>query len=544
MMKRFFQLPLLCVTLLFVSCDKTPADLLLYNGMIYTVDVHFSVAEAVAIRNGLILETGPEHILRNNYKFQREEDLRGAFVYPGFIDAHAHFLALARSYQEVDLKKTASAYDMVLKVIDFQGKNDLKVIKGRGWDQNLWEDSEMPTNYALNKVFPQIPVLLRRIDGHAMLVNDIVLQKNGITPETVVEGGEILVENGKCTGVLIDNAMSLVSWPIEDHRDVSQGIREAQRVCFSLGLTALSEMGLVWPDIMMMDSLYDENTLSINMQILASDDEYTFEKMLDRGSWMKKNMVVSGFKFYADGALGSRGACLLKPYSDMPGSSGFLLSSPEEIRGKAQRVRDAGLQLCTHAIGDSANRVVLNIYRDLLATDTNHRWRIEHAQVVNSTDVERFQGTGIIPSVQPTHGTSDMLWAVNRLGKHRIADGYRYEDLRKAAGLVALGTDFPIEEPDPLGTFYAGVIRKNQDGVPEDGFQMENALSRENTLRGMTIWAAYAQFADNIYGSIEAGKQADMVVLNKDVISCSEEDLRKITVLQTYVMGNKVYGIR
>ncbi|MCH8545432.1 MAG: amidohydrolase [Cryomorphaceae bacterium] len=532
------------IALLFQSCmPKEQADVLFYNAMFYTVDASFGVADAMVIRDGLVLELGPEQRLRKKYTSQHERDLKGNYVYPGFVDAHAHFLALARSYQEVDLRRSFSAYDMVVKVSDFQLDRNYSVIRGMGWDQNLWEDNEMPDNTLLSKLFPETPVLLRRIDGHAMLVNDIVLERNGITANTKIEGGEVVTVNGVCTGVLIDNAMELVKWPGKSLADLGDGVKLAQRKCFSLGLTGLSEMGLSWEEIQFMDSLYVNDVLQMNMQVLAGSDSVTFEKALASGGWITKGMELNGFKFYADGALGSRGACLIKPYSDLPESHGFLLKSPAALYEASLRVKNAGMQLCTHAIGDSANRVMLDIYKGLWPEDTTHRWRIEHAQVVNDDDIKSFVGTGIIPSVQPTHATSDMLWAVNRLGVQRLKDAYRYEDLRKAAGLVALGTDFPIEPVNPLGTFFSSVVRKNDEGVPDEGFQMNNALSRMHTLQGMTIWAAYAQFADDRFGSLEPGKQADFVVLDIDLMDASEEDLRRVEVQQTYIKGRNVYGV-
>ncbi len=532
------------MTLLVSSCiPREDVDMLFFNARFYTVDNAFGVADAMVVRDGLIVDIGPEQRLHKTYNPRLERNLKGNYAYPGFIDAHAHFLALARSYQEVDLRNSSSLKDVEVRVSDFQLDRDYSVIRGMGWDQNIWEDNQFPNNTVLSKLFPETPVLLRRIDGHAMLVNDIVLERNGITAEMDVEGGEIVTENGVPTGVLIDNAMDLVKWPPKSLDDLQDGVELAERKCFSLGLTGLSEMGLSWEEIMYLDDLYTNNELTINMQVLAGSDSATFEKALANGGWVRRNMEFNGFKFYADGALGSRGACLIKPYSDMPTTTGFLLKDPEEIEKQARQVKNAGMQLCTHAIGDSANRVMLDIYQRLWPDDNTHRWRIEHAQIVHDDDLRAFDGTGIIPSVQPTHATSDMLWAKKRLGARRINDGYRYEDLRAVAGIVALGTDFPIEPVDPLGTFYSAVVRKNDDGVPEGGFQMSNALSRQDALRGMTIWAAYAQFSDDRCGSLEIGKQADMVVLSKDIMRCDASELRRVEILQTYVKGENVYGV-
>jgi predicted amidohydrolase YtcJ len=544
MKNRIYQFLALKITLLlFSACSPSEkADLLIFNATVYTLDENQSITEAIVVRDGLIIDIGREEAMRKKYTFGREEDLRGFFVYPGFIDAHAHFFGLAASFKEVDLRGAESLEDVVNRVRKFQMENPQTVIRGRGWDQNLWEDSSMPNNELLSEIFPDIPVLLKRIDGHAMLVNKLVIERNGIHLGNEMEGGAILSYHNSPSGVLIDNAMNLVKWPSEQNDDWEKALIDAQRFCYSRGLTGLSDMGLSLDKIALLDSLYTEGKLHIGLQIFAADDSLTFEEVLRRGPWKQERLSLNGFKFYADGALGSRGACLLRPYSD-DYTYGFLLDKPNVIKQKAQRVYDAGMQLATHAIGDSANRVMLQIYQSILEVGSDHRWKIEHAQVVNSEDVSYFSGSGIIPSVQPTHGTSDMLWAVNRLGNQRIRDAYRYEDLRKAAGIIALGTDFPIEPVDPLGTFRAAVIRQNDEGVPEEGFQMENALSPLHTLMGMTIWAAYSQFRDFEVGSIEKGKYADFVVLSGDLLDVTPKELRDIYVKQTYSRGVKVYSL-
>jgi predicted amidohydrolase YtcJ len=529
--------------LFFVACGPTEqADLLIFNATVYTVDDNQSISEAIVVRDGLILDIGREDAMRKKYAFRKEEDLRGFFVYPGFIDAHAHFFGLAASFKEVDLRGAESMEDVVERVRRFQMENPQTVIRGRGWDQNLWEDSSMPNNERLSEAFPDIPVLLKRIDGHAMLVNKIVIERNGIQLGDDMEGGAILAHQNSPSGVLVDNAMNLVKWPSEQNDDWEKALIDAQRYCYSRGLTGLSDMGLSLDKIEILESLYEEGKLHIGLQIFAADDSLTFEEVLRRGPWKQERLSLNGFKFYADGALGSRGACLLQPYSDEE-TYGFLLDNPSWIQNKAQRVYEAGMQLATHAIGDSANRVMLEIYHNILDKDSDHRWKIEHAQVVNTEDLPYFTGSGIIPSVQPTHGTSDMLWAVNRLGKQRLQDAYRYEDLRQASGMLALGTDFPIEPVDPLGTFRAAVIRQNDEGVPADGFQMENALSPLHTLMGMTIWAAYSQFRDFEVGSIEKGKYADFVVLNGDLLNATPQEIRDIYVKQTYSRGVKVFAL-
>ena len=314
-----------------------------------------------------------------------------------------------------------------------------------------------------------------------------------------------------------------------------------QRNCFAVGLTTIDDCGLNYTSVEMIKELQDKGDLKMRLYIMLSDEKRNFDYLEKKGIIKTDRLNVRGFKVYGDGALGSRGACLLQPYSDKPGHYGFLLSKPEHFDSVANWISQKGFQMCTHAIGDSGNRTMLNIYAKYLKGKNDLRWRIEHAQVVNQNDFNLFGANSIIPSVQPTHATSDMYWAGDRLGKERVKGAYAYKQLLQQNGWIPLGTDFPVEDISPFKTFYAAVVRKDAKGWPADGYQMENALTREEALRGMTIWAAKSNFEEKEKGSLEAGKFADFIILDKDIMKASDDELLQINVLKTFLGGEKVY---
>jgi hypothetical protein len=364
----------------------------------------------------------------------------------------------------------------------------------------------------------------------------------------VVEGGEVLLVDGKPSGVLIDNAVGLVTDVIPsmnaDMRTLA--LMEAQENCFAVGLTTCDDAGLDVEDVVLIRALQDSGDLKMRLYVMLSDDSANFNHFLSSGPIKTERLNVCSFKFYADGSLGSRGACLLSPYADMihPLQTGFLLSDEEHFRQKAREIYDAGFQMNTHCIGDSANRLMLNIYGEVLGGTNDRRWRIEHAQVVHKADISRFSEYSIIPSIQPTHATSDMYWAEQRLGRNRVRRAYAYQELKNQLGMVALGTDFPVEAISPINTFYAAVVRKDHTGYPEGGYQVENALSREEALKGMTIWAALSNFEENEKGSLEEGKMADFVILDRDLFKVSDDQILETRVLVTTVAGEVVHSDR
>ena len=534
---------LLAISILMACSSRKQIDLLVYNAQIYTVDSLFSQAEAMAIKDGKIVAIGNKADLNKEFEANDSLDAQGKSIYPGFIDGHAHFLAYGQGLQTVDLVGTKSWAEIVEKVENFAAQNPEGWILGRGWDQNDWADKRFPSNEQLNQLFPDRPVLLTRVDGHAAMANQNALELAGIKPGQILTGGEIGVSNGKLNGLLIDNAVDLVASKIPDpsKEQLNKALLAAQQNCFAAGLTTVVDCGLDHPMVKVIDELQQQNELKMRLFVMLSDKKANYDYLFKNGAFKTERLNVSSFKVYADGALGSRGACLLKHYSDQPGNSGFLLSKKEHFEEVAQKIADKGFQMCTHAIGDSANREILNIYAKVLKGKNDRRWRIEHAQVLDPADFKLFGAHSVVPSVQPTHATSDMYWAGERLGAERLKGAYAYQDLLKQNGWLVLGTDFPVENIDPMLTFYAATIRKDSKGWPEKGFQTENALSREQALRGMTIWAAKGNFEEKEKGSLEVGKFADFIILDQDIIKATPADLLKTKVLSTYVNGEKVY---
>jgi predicted amidohydrolase YtcJ len=526
-----------------LSCKNQQADTILYHAKIYTVDSGFTTAEAIAVKNGQILAVGTDKEIREKYQAKESIDLGGKTIYPGFIDAHAHFVGYGQSLFYANLYGTASFEEAVERIKVFAAAHpDLTWIQGRGWDQNKWPGKAYPNNELLNKAFPDKPVILQRVDGHASIANQKALDLAGIKAGQTIVGGSIETVNGKLSGVLIDNGDNQVyaQIPAPDKALYKKWLQAAQEKCFQQGLTTITDCGLSAADVDAIDALQKEGSLSMRLFVMLSDNDVNLEKYLKKGPYKTDCLLVNGFKVYADGALGSRGACLLSPYSDKTGWTGFLLRNPSHYDSLAKVLAASGFQMCTHAIGDSANRAILQIYNKYLAPGNNRRWRIEHAQIVHPDDFKLFGSAAIVPSVQPTHATSDMYWAEERLGKQRLKGGYAYKQLLEQNGWLPLGTDFPVEDISPFKTFLAAVVRKDAKGFPANGFQMENALTREQAIRGMTIWAAKAGFLEKEVGSLEAGKKADFIVLDQDLMNVADTAILNTKVLHTYVGGKRV----
>ena len=533
-------LSILAIIALF-SCkeQKQQADLIVTNANIYTVDDSFNKAEAFAVKDGKFIAVGTSTDIMNSYQSDNIVDANGQAVTPGLIDAHCDFLNLGMGLNQVDLMGTKSYDEVVQRVVDFQKEKNTDYIMGRGWDQNDWEDKAFPNKTKLDELFPNTPIALTRVDGHAILANQAALNLGRVTAESKIGGGEVVLENGKLTGVLIDNAESLVMdyWPVSTKEEAIKALMDAQDKCFDLGLTTVNDAGLSIEAINLIDSLQQTGDLKMRVYAMASATSKNLDYFIDKGIIKTDYLNVRSFKFYADGALGSRGAMLRDPYSDKPGHFGLLVNDIKTLKETAQRIANSEYQMNTHAIGDSANHAVLDTYKEVLNGKPNRRWKIEHAQIVSQEDFPKFND--IIPSVQPTHATSDMYWAEDRVGAERIKGAYAFKDLLKQYGKVALGTDFPVERVNPMLTYYAAVARQDLEEYPEGGFQMENALNREEALRGMTIWAAYSNFEEDEKGSIEVGKFADFIILDKDIMSVEAKDIPNTNVVVTYVGGEK-----
>jgi len=535
------------ISILLVACnDKTKVDLLVTNANIYTVDDSFSKVEAFAVSDGKILETGTSEDLQAKYESEALVDVQGKTILPGLIDAHAHLYNLGLKLSRVDLDGTTSYADVISRLEEFQAKNpDASYIIGRGWDQNDWAEQKFPTKDTLDVLFPDTPVALTRIDGHAMLVNQKALDKAGIDETTEIFGGEIQKKEGKLTGILIDNPMAQIkaTFPELNQEAQTKALQSAEEIALSLGLTSLVDAGLNSDVIHLIDDLHKEGELKLRIYAMLSNNEANISEFLESGILKTDRLNVRSVKVYADGALGSRGAALKAPYSDQEHHFGSMIIDLKDFQTLAKRLKDTEFQMNTHAIGDSANYVVLKTYEELLKDEEDKRWRVEHAQVMDGTDYGFFDGNNIIPSVQPTHATSDMYWAKDRLGEERIKDAYAYNTILKNAGMLALGTDFPIENVNPFLTFYAAVARKDLKNYPENGFNPEQKLSREHTLKGMTVWAAYANFEDQEKGSIEAGKFADFIIVDQDPMTIKEEAIPDTKVLSTYINGEQVFKL-
>lgn len=538
---------LLFLTVSFTACKfRQKVPLIIHHAKVYTVDENFTVAEAMAVRDGKILETGTNDAILKKYEGEEELNAQGKTIYPGFIDAHAHFVGYAFGLNQVNLYGTKSWQECIDRITAFVKERNIKPgdwIQGRGWDQNDWEVKQFPTKELLDSNFPGNPVTLERVDGHALIANQKAIDLAKVQPTQNIKGGAIEIKDGKLTGIFIDNAETLIqrAIPAAAKKEYAIALNEAQQNCFAVGLTTIHDCGLNKKDVEIIDDLQKEGNLKMKLFVMLSDDSVNYAAYLSKGVYKTPLLSVGGFKLYGDGALGSRGACLLHDYTDKPVWKGFLLSDPQHFKEIAAKLINTKFQMCTHAIGDSGNREILKIYAEVLKGKNDKRWRIEHAQVVNQSDFNLFGAHNIIPSVQPTHATSDMYWAEQRLGATRIKGAYAYKELLDQNGWMPLGTDFPVEDISTFKTFYAAVVRQDAKGFPANGFQTENALSREQTLRGMTIWAAKAAFEEKEKGSLENGKAADFIILDTDIMNCENAAILKAGVLKTFINGQKVF---
>lgn len=536
-------LQLFCLGFL-TSCKNKEADLLLTNGIVHTMDSVGTIAQAIAIKDGKIVAVGRTEDLQFEYDADSVWDLKGQPVFPGWIDGHCHFYGQAMNQSQLNLVGTTSWAQVVALLDSFAKTHPEGWLIGRGWDQNDWEERLFPDNTALNELFPDRPVLLHRIDGHAAIANQAALDAAGIFPGMRVPGGRVMLSyNGRLNGTLLDNAVDLVTAvaPVPTDADITKALQSFEKELFRYGLTTVSDAGLDLRIINLIDSLQRKGLLRMRVYAMASPTEENLDRFLESGPYKTERLTVSSFKVYGDGALGSRGACLLKPYKDVPDEYGFLLNTPEYYRELAGRLYKAGFQMNTHCIGDSANRLFLHIYGEVLGGQNDRRWRIEHAQVVDPVDREQFKAYSVIPSVQPTHAISDMRWAKDRIGKERLPGAYAYKSLLAAAGVITFGTDFPVEHYNPMYTLFSAVQRTDTSDFPRDGYLRNEAVNVDTAIRAMTTWAAYANFEDATKGSLQKGKVADLIVLDADPYGYDPKQLYKLKVLTTVVNGKIVF---
>ena len=519
------------------SCKKS-VDFIAFNGNIYTVNSDFNTASAFAVKDGKFVDIGNEEIL-SKYNTNQKIDLDGSTVLPGLIDAHCHFYGLGLNQSVIDLTGTISFDEIMDKI----SNKDNNIIRGRGWDQNDWKIKEFPNKEKLDLIYPNTPVILERIDGHAYLVNQKALDIAGIDIKTKSTNGTLLSKKGKLTGVLIDGPMSLID---NSFGEISldnkiKALVSAEEICFKNGLTTVDDAGLSKDIIMLIDSLQKKELLKMRVYAMISNSENDVNYFIENGPIKTNSLNVRSVKVYGDGALGSRGATLKEPYSDDNHNYGKLVTSYKDIKDLADKLAKANFQMNTHAIGDSTINILIDTYSKVLETKTDPRWRIEHSQIIDVNDIKGYNNK-ILPSVQPTHATSDMYWAEERVGSKRIKGAYAYKALLEKSKVIGLGTDFPVEKVNPFHTFYASVSRKDLNDYPEKGFEFENALSREETLKGMTIWAAYLNFEEKEKGSIEKGKFADFIIIDRDIMKVEINKTPETKVLKTYLSGELVYS--
>jgi predicted amidohydrolase YtcJ len=523
-------------------------DLIIHNARVYTMNEQNTLEEAIAIRDGIIIEVGPERQILNKYRADEYIDAQLKDVYPGFIDAHGHIMSYARQKISVDLVGCRSYDEMLVRIEKYQSKHKRNFIIGRGWDQSLWKDSEMPNNKKLNELFPDIPVCLFRIDGHALLANDYLIQKSNVVEKVTNDkelssGGYFMFDAGEMTGVMVDNAMNPIMDILPDfpEKELTVSILEVQEELFSYGITGVHEAGLNYEELELLIKLVNNKELKINIYGMLLPTEKNISFAQNNGIYQNNNLLVRSFKVYGDGALGSRGACLKKEYSDKHDHIGYLTTSLNKMKRIAKICKDLGYQMNTHAIGDSTNLVMLQLYEDVYKDTPDHRWRIEHAQIVDPEDYLLFAEYGVFPSVQPTHAVSDQRWAESRIGRSRMNGAYAYNSLLNHYGMIALGTDFPVELTNPFLTIHAAVNRKNSENFPDNGFLPDEKITLNQCLKGMTIWASYAAFQEHEIGSIEEGKDATIVIFESPVNAY--ENFVQNFAYTSFIKGKKVYSV-
>ena len=529
-----------------------PADLIVTNARIYTVDDGRPMAEAMAVRDGRVEFIGSERgALAHRGSATRILDLAGRTVIPGMVDAHAHLRGLGEALRTVDLTGTRS-YDEVIARVAARAKEVPAGtwVVGRGWDQNDWADTRFPTHEALSRAVPGHPVFLERVDGHAAIVNARAMQSANLAPTaTDPPGGRIeRMAGGAPSGVLVDDAMGLVAQAIpaltraEVRTAIVAAIREANR----WGLTGIHDAGVSRETIDVYESLAAEGKYDLRNYVMISSEDSTINHYLRRGAQSGLHggrLWIRSIKISADGALGSRGAALLEPYSDEPSHSGLVTTPPDRIRAIAERALRGGFQVNVHAIGDRGNRLVLDAFEDALRTfpASDHRFRVEHAQILHHADIPRFAELDVIPSMQAVHQTSDMYWAGNRLGPTRLFGAYAWRSLLATGVIIPNGSDFPVEAVNPLLSFKAAITRSDARGWPLGGWFPEQRMTRDEALKSMTIWPAHAAFQEKELGSLSPGKYADFVVLDRDIMSVAEESILGTEVVATYLGGRAVY---
>lgn len=520
-----------------ISCFKgQEADLIIHNAQIHSLDGSYTEYEAMAIKDGKIIDLGPEREILN--KFSGESiDMKQRHIYPGLVDGHGHFLGAAKAELMAQLYDARNKQDIISILKKYPKETSNGWILGRGWNQEKYPNKEMLTLQELDQIFPNNPVALTRIDGHAMVVNSKALELCNIDTNYVIYGGTI---TGK--GMMLDNAMKVIHDQIPEYEDqlLIPKVIALQNQLFSYGITAVHDPGISIKDLELYQKLEANKDLKIFVYAMFHHNKEEMQYLVTNGKVETNRISVTSIKAYADGALGSRGACLKSPYIDAP-TNGLMLIEENKLNELATFCINNDVQLNTHCIGDSAFNWVLNIYGKHLNPGNDRRWRIEHAQVVDPKDLETMKKYNVIPSVQPCHALSDAKMVVERIG-NRSVHAYNYRALKNHAGIIISGTDFPVEFPDPFRNFMTGTERQELDMTPDIPFQKSGALTKKEMIKSMTTWAHHGSFTENINGSLEKGKNADFIVLNQDLLEVSKDKIRLTYVISTFINGKEVYS--
>ena len=569
-----FLILALLFTLLFLEMPDQTADTLYFNANVYAMDADGTRAEAIAVKGERILGVGTTEELQKRFTVKESVDLEGKTILPGFIDAHAHLLSLGFSRMTLDLVGTSSEVQVAALIQEQVNRSSPEQwIRGRGWDQNLWPSKRFPTYEVLDRVSGDHPVYLERIDGHAAWVNVRAMELAGITDKTEdPPGGKIIRDaRGNPTGVFIDAAMGLVtrSMPPASEKELEQALSIAVKECLQYGITCVHDMGAGLAEIQLYQRMIDRGEFPFRVVVAIDGPGETWEHFLANGpihDYGEGRLSVRAIKMYIDGALGSRGAALVEPYSDDPTNRGLTLTTEDDLKKVVDQALSRGFQVCTHAIGDRGNTIVLDAYESALKANKegDHRLRLEHVQVLFPGDIPRFRQLGVIPSMQPTHCTSDMFWAEARLGPSRVRWAYAWQSILSTGVMIAGGSDFPVENPNPLLGLYAAITRQDQRGVPanagevkkyfqlskegiqdpaafEGGWYHKEKMTREQAVRAFTSWAAFAGFQEKSVGSLEEGKLADFIVLSDDVLTINPQEILTAVVERTVLAGKEVY---
>ena len=505
----------------------------LANAHIITMNNNYPIAHSMCIQDGIIASLD---VVNDSYQ---TIDCQGATVIPGFTDSHMHLTNLGKRMELLQLQGAVSAEDIAYLVKEKSATLPKGAwIQGFGWNQTLWNNPKFPTQEVLNNIIYN-PVFLTRVDGHSAWVNNYALSLAGLSQDSCPSGGKII---NNC--VLIDNAMDPIKKiiPKDGFKNISRWIQKGAQHLVSKGITNVHD---AWQDrkiISALSCLIDSHKIPLRCYGMLANDATLLDEFFQNGCVISDYYTIRAVKIFMDGALGSRGASLLEPYSDETINSGLILHSKEEFRTLAINCRNAGFQLCTHAIGDKTNRLVLDIYAEVLENIENHRWRIEHAQVIHDDDIHKFSKHNIIPVMQPSHCTSDMPWIESRLGKNRLHEVSRWQTLINSGVKIPGGSDCPIEDGNPLFEYYAAITRRDHDGHPVEGWQTHEKVSRLDALSMLTSWAAYGEFAEHRRGIIKLGYDADFTILSNDITQCEETEILSTEILYTIVGGKIVFS--